>query len=901
MDEPPTPLSPGPGNGATAGPSDLPDHIGSYRILGHLGRGGMGEVFLAWDDRLRRKVAIKRIRGDSDMAPSLRQRLLREARAAASLNHSAIVQVYDLIADDEGDCIVMEYVEGRTLGARLSEGPLPLDMAVRLGREIAEGLATAHAAGIVHRDLKADNVIVTPGGHARVLDFGLARRLSGATDEMILTQHGFILGTCHAMSPEQAAGGEADARSDLFSLGILLYHMLTGVSPFLAATPRETLQRVLNHKPPPVTTVRGDVPPGLGALVTRLLAKSPEDRPQNAEAVIRALGSPTLESIAPAELSVSELSTGVREATTAWAIPRTAIAPAGGSTAGMSVLTRRRAKRIAAVVAVLVLAVLGILVARQLIIRNPVAAPASALPLRVVVTRPQVDGKDPRLQLAASGVLTTCLSTLSSLQGIVATGQTQLIGAKTLPEVALAAAADEILVARLDEAGTQAKITLSRQSPRGRVLWSETFPASIEPGDLLELAKGVDKTLLQGYEGRHLRPGTPNLEARTEDYTAFLAIQQRLDAGAVPSQDDSDQIQKVMDESPGLLDARLLAADILWKRFQSTRKVALRERALDLLHGAQKLAPDDPRPLFTQFKIELTRDEPSVAAKTLARFESLVPGDPRVFALRSKLAERDGRQDEALADLKEAVRLSPTWENLKNLAGLESRTGHVEDARKHVNQILASSPNNVWTLDVLATLELFYGDLNQAEQRYKELVALTPTPQRAHYTNLGAVQLLLRRYDDAITSFHKALEIDPGHPDVTLNLGEAELALGHAQAAEAYFRQTIQEIERNPAQENNLTYAQALAHVGRKRDAAAIVLKTPAQQRENPIILLSVAQVSALVGDRATALVDVDSALKKGLQPRFFLLPAFDSLRNDPEFRSLVDKAPGAPGKPPAR
>src|SRR6185312_8031701 len=391
-------------------------------------------------------------------------------------------------------------------------------------------------------------------------DFGLARRLSGATDEMILTQHGFIIGTCHAMSPEQAAGGEADARSDLFSLGILLYHMLTGVSPFLATTPRETLQRVLNHQPPPVTTVRGDVPPGLGSLVTRLLAKAPEERPQNADAVIRALGSPTLESIAPAELSVSELSTGVREATTAWAIPPLA-APAGGSTAGMSVLTRRRAKRIAAVVGVPVL-------------------------------RPQVNGKDPRLQLAASGVLTTSLSTLSSLQGIVATGQTQLIGAKTLPEVALAAAADEVLVARLDEAGTQAKITLRRQSPRGRVLWSETFPAAIEPGDLLELAREVDKSLLQAYEGRHLRPGTPGLEARTEDYAAFLAIQQRRDAGAVPSQDDLDQLQKIMDESPGLLGARLLAADMLWTRFQSTRKVALRERALGLLRGARELAPD---------------------------------------------------------------------------------------------------------------------------------------------------------------------------------------------------------------------------------------------------------------------------------------------------------------------
>ncbi|HEX3552918.1 MAG TPA: protein kinase [Thermoanaerobaculia bacterium] len=894
MDEPKPP--PGSGSGASADRRDLPERIGSYRVLGRLGRGGMGEVFLAWDDRLRRKVAIKRIRGDAETSPALRQRLLREARAAASLSHAAIVHVFDLLTDDEGDCIVMEYVEGRTLGARLSEGPLSLDFAVRLAREIAEGLATAHAAGIVHRDLKADNVIVTPAGHARVLDFGLARRLSGATDEVILTQHGFILGTCHAMSPEQAAGGEADARSDLFSLGILLYHMLTGVSPFLAATPRETLQRVLNYQPPPVAAVRADVPAGLSDLIARLLAKAPEERPQDAETVVRALGTPTLQSVAPAEVSLSELSTGAREANTALALPRPFAAQ--GSTAGMSVLTRRRGMKTAAVVilALTVLAVLAVLTGRRFLGRTPATASSAASPLRVLVLRPQVNGKDERLQLAASGVLTTCLSTLSSLAGVDAIGQTQLFGKpSTVQEMAQAAAAKEILATTLDAAGTRGKITLLRQTPSGQVLWTETFPAPVEAGDLLQLAREVDKRLLRGYEGRRLRPGTPNLEARTEDYAAFLAVQQRRDAGAVPSQDDLDQLQRVMDKSPGLLGARLLAADNLLLRFQSTKKIAFRERALDLLRGAREMAPDDPRPLFTQFRIELTRDQPEVAAKTLERFESLVPGDPRVFALRSKLAERDRRPDEAIADLKEAVKLSPTWENLKNLAGLEARTGHIEDSRKHVEQILATSPDNVFALDVLAGLELYYGDLPKAEQRYKDLIALTPRPQRAHYTNLGATEILQRHYQEAITAFHKALEIDPDHVDATLNLGEAELALGHTQDAEAHFRKALEEVERNPVQENILTQAQCLAHLGDRRKAVAIILKALELNPDDPNVLLSAAQVFALVGERLMALDNVEKALKKGLLPRYFSLPAFDSLRNDPEFRSLVSKAPGAP------
>lgn len=895
MDEP-TPRPSGSGNEPSAGRGDLPERIGSYRILGRLGRGGMGEVFLAWDDRLRRKVAIKRIRGgDSDLAPALRQRLLREARAAASLNHPAIVQVYDLITDDEGDCIVMEYVEGRTLGAWLSEGPLSLDLAVRLARDIAEALATAHAAGIVHRDLKAENVIVNPGGHARVLDFGLARQLSGATDEMILTQHGFILGTCHAMSPEQAAGGEADARSDLFSLGILLYHMLTGVSPFLAATPRETLLRALNYQPPSVTSVRADVPPGLGTLVTRLLAKAPENRPQDAEAVIRALGSPTLESIAPHELSVSELSTGEREASTALALP----AGAHGSTAGMSVLTRRGLKKGAlAALAVAVLAVLGVLAGGHFLMNQKPGAPATASSsLRVVVLKPRVNGKDERLQLAASGVLTTCLSTLSALAGVDATGQTQLFGKpSTVQEMAQAAAANELLVASLDEAGTQGKITLRRQTPGGQDLWAETFPAPVDPGNLLQLAKEVDQSLLRGYRDRHLRPGTPSLEARTDDYATFLIVQQRLDAGAVSSENDSDRLQQVMDKSPSFLNARLLAATVLINRFRSTKKIAYRERAMDLIRGARVLAPDDPRPLLTQFKLELLRDQPGAAAKTLKQIESLLPGDPQVLVLRSNLAEQEGRLKEALDDFRAAVKTAPTWRNLVNLADLEARTGHLEEARSHLNQILAIARDNIYALDSLAGIELRFGDLQEAESRYKDLIARIPTPQRSLYTNLGIVQDLLNRYQDAITAFHKALELDPDNPLVNLNLGEAELALGHTQDAEGHFRKALQETEKNPVPENLMTRAQCLAHLGNQREAAAIILTALEQKRDDPDVLLYAAQVFALVGDHAVALAYVERALQKGVQPRWFLQPSFNTLRNDPELQSLLNRVPGAHG-----
>jgi eukaryotic-like serine/threonine-protein kinase len=884
--------------------SELPpengESIGPYRIVRILGRGGMGEVFLARDDRLKRSVAIKRIRRDGEMTPTLRQRLLREAQAVAGLSHPAIVHVYDLLEGAEDDCIIMEYVQGSTLAEALKRGPLEPAAAVRLAREIASGLAAAHAAGIVHRDLKAENVIVTPSGQAKILDFGLAKPLAPLAGDPSLTAAGFVVGTWRSMSPEQARGAEVDERSDLFSFGVLLYEMLTGQSPFRGASALEILTRVMSLTPPRVDTVQPGLSPRLGTLTGRLLEKEPDARPQSAAEVLRELAAIAADTAgsasgSPSAETISALPTGFLHPSTSppsQALPRSAAAPQ--STAGMSVLRQRGMRTAAvAVLAVALLSTFGFLIGRRFQPAQRPAAPAVAsAPLRVAVPRPQVNGKDERLQLAASGILTTSLGTLSSLVGVDAIGPSLLQGVP-VPQMAQAAAADEILVAILDETGNQGKITLRRQSPGGQILWSETFLAPVEAGDLLQLAKQVDKSLLRGYQDRRLRPGTPTLAARTEDYAAFLAVKQRLDAGAVPSQDDLERLQQVMDKSPGLLDARLLAAVVLRNRFQSTKKVAYRDRALDLIRGARELAPDDPRPLFTQFTIEL--DQPSVAAKTLARIQRLLlPGDPRGLVLQSNLAAREGRLDEALEDLRTAVQSSPTWRNLLSLADLESRTGHVEEARGHLNQILGSSPDNVFALDILAMIELLFGDLHQAEQRYQDLIDRSPKPQRAHYTNLGVTRILLGRYQEAITALHKALEIDPDSSDVNLNLAQAELALGRTRDAEVHLRKALSEIERNPASASSLPQAQCLAQLGRKREAVAIILKALEQRHDDPEVLQSAALVFALVGDHATALANVERALQKGVQTRWFLLPGFDALRGDPEFRDLISKAPGA-------
>ena len=267
--------------------SSVPDRVGNYLIEERLGTGGMGAVYRAFDQALQRPLAIKRLLPDTaDATRKLRFR--REARMAARLNHPSIVHIYDIVETDEGDWIVMELVEGRTLDRLLRDGLPSLQRTVQLTREIADGLAEAHANNIVHRDLKASNVMVTAAGRAKILDFGLAKTYRGG-GEQDLSGPGAVLGTCHAMSPEQARGLAIDHRSDLFSLGSMLYEMVTGISPFRAETAAETLTRICTYEPPAVLDVDPGVPRELADLTHRLLSKAPAQRPHSSADVVAAL------------------------------------------------------------------------------------------------------------------------------------------------------------------------------------------------------------------------------------------------------------------------------------------------------------------------------------------------------------------------------------------------------------------------------------------------------------------------------------------------------------------------------------------------------------------------------------------------------------------------------------
>ena len=291
----------------------IPESIGHYRVIKKLGAGGMGAVYLALDTKLDRKVAIKLLHPELNSDEHFKKRQLREAQAVAKLDHPNICSVYDVNEADSFTFIVMQYIEGESLADKMEQEPLGVSRALELVEQAAEGLAEAHAHGIVHRDVKPQNMMITPRGQLKLLDFGLAKQVnpgapvdSEAPTETLLSQPGLIVGTMPYMSPEQVKGEPLEASSDIFSLGVTLYEMLAGKHPFKDQSAAVTMSRILLGEPIPTDQFQAQVSPELESLLSKMLSKDKETRYQNAQEFLADLRD------LPAKLS----STGSRADTT---------------------------------------------------------------------------------------------------------------------------------------------------------------------------------------------------------------------------------------------------------------------------------------------------------------------------------------------------------------------------------------------------------------------------------------------------------------------------------------------------------------------------------------------------------------------------------------------------------
>ncbi|MGE5243852.1 MAG: FlgO family outer membrane protein [Betaproteobacteria bacterium] len=593
---------------------------GPYRVLSLVGAGGMGEVYLAHDSKLDRRVALKLLPRDVAADPERLRRFHQEARAASSLNHPHILVIHDFGELDGRPFIVSEFVEGETLRERLRRGPLAPGEAVDIALQVAGALGAAHARGIVHRDVKPENIMLRPDGHLKVVDFGLAKLVgpdaaAGAGDAGAGTRVGLLLGTPRYMSPEQARGQPLDARSDIWSLGVILYEMIAGRPPFAGATPADAISAIVGREPMPIVLQAPAVPGALERVITRALQKAPGDRHANAADIAAALTAvrKQLESDAPR----SPLLAGAADAEDI-ATPRRALAPR-----------------------------------TRLIV----------LPFRML----RADADIEFMAFSLADAIATTLSGLDTM--IVRSSMTAArFAAEPLDLEALATQAevDAVLTGTLLRTGAQLRVNAQLlTAPQGTIIWSERVDVPAE--DLIrvhdELTDRIVDSVslpLTSRDQRMLRRDSP---ASAKAYELYLRGNHHFY--------DSEQWTVARDlfvecvrEDPGYAPAwaRLGRCFRLTAKFRSDTVAEMREnlgRAEAAFRKAFELNPDLPlaHHLYTPLETDLGRAEDAMLR--LVRRARQRRADPELFAGLVHACRYCGLLDESIAAHERARQLDP--------------------------------------------------------------------------------------------------------------------------------------------------------------------------------------------------------------------------------------------------
>ncbi len=613
--------------------------LGPYEVTSPLGAGGMGEVYRARDVRLDRTVAVKILPPELAVDERYRQRFEREARAASALSHPHIAHVYDVGEQDGTHFIAMEYVEGENLRELVTRGPLDVDRIVEFGAQIASALEEAHARGVVHRDIKSANAVVTPKGQVKVLDFGLARRDRDGADLLssqhvteARTQAGLVLGTVPYMSPEQALGKDLDARTDLFSLGVVLYELATGRLPFVGNTATQTIDQICHGTPAELGSSRKDVPAELERIVRKCLEKDRDRR------------------YASARDLVVDLRNLQRDRTS--------------GTGPVAVAPRRTSRRPLVIAAAVLLAVaaLGAGLYFRASARGASIGSVAVLPFENATG-------DPANEYLCDGISESLINKLSTLPGLRVISRTSafaLKGRKLGPaEIGRTLGVDALLLGSLAQRGTSLAITAELVNVRDdRQLWGEKYSRSAD--DVLkvegEIAATIARTLrgqLSGEEQQKLARGAT---ADPEAYRLYLKGRDSA-AGTVVEMDKSiDYLQQAVARAPDFALAHASLAEAY------TRQAFLR--------GSGREEPAGKARAAVQRALELDPDLAEAHAalgSILFYFEWDWAGAEaefqRALALNpgSRIVQEDygyflsamGRLDEGLAHTREAALLDP--------------------------------------------------------------------------------------------------------------------------------------------------------------------------------------------------------------------------------------------------
>ena len=762
-------------------------HISHYRVTRPLGTGGMGEVFAAIDTNLGREVAIKLL-ASSVADVSARRRFEIEAKLASSLNHPHIVTVHDAGEIDGRQFLVTELIDAGTLREWMDARPARTwEDVVELMTGVADALATAHAAGIVHRDVKPANILVTRSGYAKLADFGVAKLFDAATTSgataAARTQSGMIVGTVGYMSPEQASGEQVDARSDVFSFGVVLYELLAGKRPFAGRTALEELHNIVEAPPPPLS----DTLPGpVRSIVEKALEKRPRDRYQTMREV------------------VVDLRRSVRDR------------PHPGHSPGHAPRFRIRPRIVTAVAAVLV--VVGVAaVAWAPPWRRESLAPGERI--RSIAVRPlQNLSSDASQEFFSDGTTDALISALAQIHALQVTSRTSVMRykhtTKTVPEIARELGVDAIIEGSVQRAGNRIRITAQLiHAPSDTHLWAKEYDG--DASDLLRMQSEVARAVAREV-GAELRP----------EETRLLGQARRAD--------------------PIAQDAYLMGRHHLFGRSPDELKKAIGsfERAIEADPG---YAP--PHAAL------------SLALATLHNFA------PQPLDRVRRSAERSVELDPELADAHVA------------LASARAGESRYAEAEHEFQRARALNPDSVLGCGCYGTFLAALGRFPEAFALVEHGVRVNPLSPEIHAQH-ALVSLMARRFDDAIASAQRALELEP--QDLF-----ARVFLAGAQRLSNRAAQAIQTVN-VPGLRGSAYQAQAYATAGRRAEAIAII--DALVRADGGGSALGVAEAYMAMNDSAHAIEWVARSVERREGPARWVgvSPIFDPVRRDPRFQSAI-------------
>lgn len=844
--------------------------VGPYVIVDRLGRGGMGQVFLGTDPRLHRKVALKCLIASRLPADDRRGRILHEARAAARISHPNVATVHDVIEHEGRAFIVMEYVEGESLSARLKRERLPIDRIVAIGRQLAAALAAAHATGIVHRDLKPANVQLMVDGSLKVLDFGVAKALAIlSTTERTTTQADIErrgqAGTPGYMSPEQMLGHPVDDRSDIFGLGVILYEMTTGRRPFTGTDPVD-LVVTMSKRPPRADAGDSRVPRELADIIARALEPDAAKRFQSA---------------AELEGALAALEARTKRRTAPWAIGRRA--------------------RIAALA---VLAAVGLMLLVGTPLRRGGSPPATAVPAanRVVAVLPLENlSGDPSKQYLGAGVAETLMMALSKVGSMTVISRAEVQEAvrrtREPRKIAEDLHASLLVDGSVQQAGDRLRLTLRLVEPDGRVAWSEGYEDATASLFTLHRAMAEDVVRqLKGKTGGGDRPDltlppTSNVDALTAYWQGRSTLERSVSASDFEAALAS--FRRALELDPKFALAYAGQADAYWQEYGVTHDQTLPRKALEAGLTAMRLDANQPVVRVSVATIYQGMGQYDAAIDELHRALELQPNSDDVHRVLAQVLGAQGRPDEAVRELTEAIRIRPNhWINQYDLGRLYYRLRRLDAAASAFQRALELRPNDPRLFTNLGAVSAALGDDARALESFNR--ANTLAPSSLGFSNAGTIYYRMGRFDDAVQAYREAVRLNPKFDLAHYNLGDAYARIGRAsdarreiETARALWLAALRVNDKDARTMARIAVCEAKLGMSAAADQRATQAVALAPQ--DPEVQYKRAVVSATTGRSGDALKALKRAVELGFSRREaredYDLTAIKGL---PEFAALV-------------